>query len=145
MPTGPGVDERRGNHYAKKFQAALLVSPSSFDPLSSRCRSQSSRCRTPGRRSRWLPPGTSTSRRTRRPATPSSRSRGPDSSLSHEETVSTGGLGTSAGLGSQASVAITADGDHLLTVNAGSDDVSIFDVTSGGLELADVQAVATVP
>ncbi|MGH2671352.1 MAG: lactonase family protein, partial [Actinomycetota bacterium] len=41
-------------------------------------------------------------------------------SLSYEETVSTGGLGTSAGLGSQASLAITADGDHLLAVNAGS-------------------------
>jgi hypothetical protein len=34
--------------------------------------------------------------------------RAADGSLSHEETVSTGGLGTSAGLGSQASVAITA-------------------------------------
>ena len=63
----------------------------------------------------------------------------------HEETVSTGGLGTSAGLGSQASVAITADGDHLLAVNAGSNDVSIFDITSGGLELADVQAVGDRP
>jgi hypothetical protein len=40
--------------------------------------------------------------------------RAADGSLSHEETVSTGGLGISAGLGSQASVAITADGDHLL-------------------------------
>jgi 6-phosphogluconolactonase len=71
--------------------------------------------------------------------------RAANGSLSHEETVSTGGLGTSAGLGSQASVAITADGDHLLAVNAGSDDVSIFDITSGGLELADVQAVDDRP
>jgi 6-phosphogluconolactonase (cycloisomerase 2 family) len=65
--------------------------------------------------------------------------------LSYEETVSTGGLGISAGLGSQASLAITADGDHLLAVNAGSDDVSIFDITSGGLELADVQPVGDRP
>jgi 6-phosphogluconolactonase len=71
--------------------------------------------------------------------------RAADGSLSYEETVSTGGLGTSAGLGSQASVAITADGDHLLAVNAGSDDVSIFDITSGGLELADRQAVGDRP
>jgi 6-phosphogluconolactonase (cycloisomerase 2 family) len=71
--------------------------------------------------------------------------RAANGSLSWEETVSTGGLGISAGLGSQASVAITADGDHLLAVNAGSDDVSIFDITSGGLELADVQAVGDRP
>jgi hypothetical protein len=30
-------------------------------------------------------------------------------------------------------------------VNAGSDDVSIFDITSGGLSLADVQAVGDRP
>ena len=71
--------------------------------------------------------------------------RAANGSLSYEETVATGGLGTSAGLGSQASVAITADGDHLLAVNAGSDDVSIFDIMSGGLELADVQPVGDRP
>jgi 6-phosphogluconolactonase len=68
-----------------------------------------------------------------------------DGDLTHEETVATGGLGTSAGLGSQASVAITTDGDHLLAVNAGSDDVSVFDITPGGLELADVQPVGDRP
>lgn len=71
--------------------------------------------------------------------------RGSNGSLTYEETISTGGHGTSAGLGSQASVAITTDGDHLLAVNAGSDDVSIFDITSGGLELADVQPVGDRP
>jgi 6-phosphogluconolactonase len=71
--------------------------------------------------------------------------RAADGSLTHEETVSTGGLGTSAGLGSQASLAITADGDHLLAVNAGSDNVSIFDITSDGLELADKQRVGDRP
>jgi 6-phosphogluconolactonase (cycloisomerase 2 family) len=72
-------------------------------------------------------------------------SRAANGALTYEETVSTGGLGISAGLGSQASLAITADGDHLLAVNAGSDDVSIFDITSGGLELADVQRVGDRP
>jgi 6-phosphogluconolactonase len=71
--------------------------------------------------------------------------RAADGSLTHEETVSTGGRGTSAGLGSQASLAITADGDHLLAVNAGSDNVSIFDITSGGLELEDKQRVGDRP
>jgi 6-phosphogluconolactonase (cycloisomerase 2 family) len=71
--------------------------------------------------------------------------RAADGSLTYEETVSTRGLGTSAGLGSQGSVAITADGDHLLVVNAGSDNVSIFDITSDGLELADKQRVGDRP
>jgi 6-phosphogluconolactonase len=71
--------------------------------------------------------------------------RAADGSLTYEETVSTGGLGISAGLGSQASLAITADGDHLLAVNAGSDNVSIFDITSDGLELADKQRVGDRP
>jgi 6-phosphogluconolactonase (cycloisomerase 2 family) len=71
--------------------------------------------------------------------------RAANGALTSAETVSTGGLGISAGLGSQASLAITTDGDHLLAVNAGSDDVSIFDVTSDGLELADVQPVGDRP
>jgi 6-phosphogluconolactonase (cycloisomerase 2 family) len=71
--------------------------------------------------------------------------RAADGSLTYEETISTGGLGTSAGLGSQASLAITADGDHLLAVNAGSDNVSIFDITTDGLELADKQRVGDRP
>ncbi len=71
--------------------------------------------------------------------------RAANGALTHEETVSTGGLGLGASLGSQAAIAITADGDHLLVVNGGSDDVSIFDITSGGLRLADVQRVGDVP
>lgn len=68
-----------------------------------------------------------------------------DGSLTHDETVATGGLGTSASLGDQGSLAITQDEDHLLVVNAGSDDVSLFEVTGDGLELADVQAVGDRP
>ena len=71
--------------------------------------------------------------------------RAANGALTYEETVSTGGLGISAGLGSQASLAITADGAHLLAVNAGSDNVSILDITSDGLELADKQPVGDRP
>lgn len=68
-----------------------------------------------------------------------------DGSLTLEGTFATGGLGTSAGLGDQGALAITGDEQHLLAVNAGSDDVSLFDVTDVGLELADVQAVGDRP
>ena len=71
--------------------------------------------------------------------------RGADGSLTLEGTFATGGLGTSAGLGDQAALAITADEQHLLAVNAGSDDVSLLDVTDDGLEVADVQAVGDRP
>jgi 6-phosphogluconolactonase len=68
-----------------------------------------------------------------------------DGSLTLAQTVATGGLGLGAGLGSQASIAITADGGHLLAVNAGSDDVSLFDVDADGLHLADVERVGDRP
>jgi DNA-binding beta-propeller fold protein YncE len=68
-----------------------------------------------------------------------------DGRLTHDETVATGGLGTSAGLGDQAAIAITGDERHLLAVNAGSDDVSLFDIDDAGLELADVQPVGDRP
>jgi 6-phosphogluconolactonase len=68
-----------------------------------------------------------------------------DGSLTLEGTFPTGGLGTSAGLGDQGALAITGDEQHLLAVNAGSDDVSLFEVTDDGLELDDVQAVGDLP
>lgn len=68
-----------------------------------------------------------------------------DGSLTLDETVATGGLGTSSGLGDQGALAITEDEEYLLVVNAGSDDVSLFDVTDEGLELEDVQAVGDRP
>lgn len=71
--------------------------------------------------------------------------RGADGTLTLEESVATGGLGTGVGLGSQAPIAITADGSGLLVVNGGSDDVSSFDVTADGLELVDVEAVGDRP
>jgi 6-phosphogluconolactonase len=72
--------------------------------------------------------------------------RAADGSLTQDQAVGTGGTGIApTGLGSQASVAITADGDNLLAVNAGSDDVSLFEITTDGLELADVTGVGDRP
>lgn len=71
--------------------------------------------------------------------------RAADGRLTRAETVATGGLGTSAGLGDQAALAITADERHLLVANAGSDDVSLFEIGDDGLELADVQSVGDRP
>lgn len=47
----------------------------------------------------------------------------------------TGGLGTGGGLGNQG--ALATDGDFLLVVNPGSDDVSVFREFRGDLELVD--------
>src|SRR5262245_5288367 len=51
----------------------------------------------------------------------------------------TGGLGTGGGLGNQGGVVLTDDGQWLLVVNAGSDDVSVFavDFEAGSLRLVD--------
>src|SRR5271163_274930 len=38
----------------------------------------------------------------------------------------TGGTGSGGGLGSQGSIAMSADGDSLYVVNAGSDNISVF-------------------
>lgn len=44
----------------------------------------------------------------------------------------TGGLGTGAGLGSQGAIALSESGHWLLAVNAGSDDVTVFEVRPDG-------------
>jgi 6-phosphogluconolactonase (cycloisomerase 2 family) len=66
--------------------------------------------------------------------------RAADGSLTADAPVATGGDGTGAGLGNQAALALTKDGNWLLVVNPGSDDVSAFRVGPGGLELRDVAA-----
>ncbi|HKI81009.1 MAG TPA: hypothetical protein VKA04_05135, partial [Pseudodesulfovibrio sp.] len=63
--------------------------------------------------------------------------RAADGSLTPGGAVPTGGNGTDAGLGNQGALALTDNGRILLVVNPGSDDVSSFRVTPGGLELAD--------
>jgi 6-phosphogluconolactonase (cycloisomerase 2 family) len=62
--------------------------------------------------------------------------RAPSGELTPAGTVSTGGLGTGAGLGSQGAVALSGNGRWLFAVNAGSDDVSVMEVYNGGAELA---------
>jgi 6-phosphogluconolactonase (cycloisomerase 2 family) len=61
-----------------------------------------------------------------------------DGSLSHQETVSTGGLGSGAPLGSQGAVILRENGRRLFVVNAGSNQVSVFAVRNRGLQLLDV-------
>jgi 6-phosphogluconolactonase len=63
--------------------------------------------------------------------------RGPDGSLSEPVSFATGGAGTGAGLGSQGALVLTGNGRWLLAVNAGSDELSVFLVTSKGLFLTD--------
>ena len=58
--------------------------------------------------------------------------RSADGSLSSPAYFATGGLGSGAGLGSQGSVTLSADGNWLLVVNAGSNEVSSFAVGDDG-------------
>ncbi len=57
---------------------------------------------------------------------------GPGAPLLLEESVSTQGLGTDAGLGSQGAVALSGNGRWLFAVNAGSDDITTFRVGHEG-------------
>ena len=61
--------------------------------------------------------------------------RGADGSLSWSSKVATGGTGAGSGLGSQGALALSDDGRWLFAVNAGSNDVSAFQVTASGLSL----------
>src|SRR5438445_3861559 len=58
--------------------------------------------------------------------------RGADGRVTAAGTVSTGGTGTGASLGSQSAVTLSDDGRWLFAVNAGSNDVSVFSVSPGG-------------
>ena len=49
----------------------------------------------------------------------------------------TQGVGSGGGLGNQGAIVLSDDGETLLAVNAGSDDVSVFRVHANGLTLAD--------
>jgi 6-phosphogluconolactonase (cycloisomerase 2 family) len=71
--------------------------------------------------------------------------RAADGTLTYDETVSTGGLGLGASLGSQGALTVTDDERHLLVVNGGSDDVSILAITDAGLVLTDVEPVGDLP
>jgi len=62
--------------------------------------------------------------------------RGADGRLTSAGSFATGGTGTGAGLGSQGAVVLSENGRFLFAVNAGSNDVSVFDVRPSGLSLA---------
>ncbi|PYV66490.1 MAG: 3-carboxymuconate cyclase, partial [Acidobacteria bacterium] len=47
--------------------------------------------------------------------------------------VTTGGTGTGAGLSSQGAVLLSHDGHWLFVCNAGSDEISVFEITPGNL------------
>jgi 6-phosphogluconolactonase len=67
--------------------------------------------------------------------------RGADGRLAPLGRFATGGRGTGKPhLPSQSSIVLSGDGDRLLVVNAGSDDLSLFGVEEGGLALADRRA-----
>ena len=52
-----------------------------------------------------------------------------DGSLTLASIVSTGGLGTGAGLGNQGALALSDGGRWLYAVNAGSNDISVLSVS----------------
>jgi 6-phosphogluconolactonase len=60
-----------------------------------------------------------------------------DGQLTPAGSFSTGGLGTGAGLGNQGGLVLTANNDWLFVVNAGSNEVSVFEVRANGLTLTD--------
>jgi 6-phosphogluconolactonase (cycloisomerase 2 family) len=61
--------------------------------------------------------------------------RSADGDLSNAVAFASGGDGTGAGLGNQASLILTQDHRRLYAVNAGSDDISAFEVDRTGLQL----------
>ena len=64
--------------------------------------------------------------------------------LSMSGSYATGGTGTGSGLGSQGAVVLS--NGFLFAVNAGSDEVSVMNVSSGGLSVADkVSSGGTMP
>jgi len=60
-----------------------------------------------------------------------------DGSLRFADRYDTGGLGSGGGLGNQGGIVLSNDERWLLVVNAGSGEVSVFDVGADGLSLAD--------
>jgi len=58
--------------------------------------------------------------------------------LTPAEQFATGGNGTGSGLGNQGGVVLSQNNRWLLVVNAGSNNVSMFDVAADGLHLVDL-------
>lgn len=64
-------------------------------------------------------------------------SRSANGELTFSESFPTGGLGTGTGLGNQGGLILSADDDWLFVVNAGSNEVSVFEVRPKGLKHTD--------
>jgi 6-phosphogluconolactonase len=64
--------------------------------------------------------------------------RSADGRLLPQRTFPTGGTGTGAGLGSQGSLALSQNLQWLFATNAGSSQISVFQVTDDGLVLSDI-------
>jgi len=64
--------------------------------------------------------------------------RSAEGTLAYQDAFATGGAGSGAGLGSQGSVVLSENGRWLYSVNAGSNQVSVFSVKKDGLELVTV-------
>lgn len=64
-------------------------------------------------------------------------SRSPWGKLAPAGSFPTGGTGTGTGLGNQGGLILSADAQWLFAVNAGSDEISAFEVRANGLRLAD--------
>lgn len=62
-------------------------------------------------------------------------SRATDGTVTLDSYVATGGSGTGSGLGNQEAVVLSGDQRFLFVVNAGSNDLSVFEVTEDGLVL----------
>jgi 6-phosphogluconolactonase (cycloisomerase 2 family) len=60
-----------------------------------------------------------------------------DGSLRYSATYDTGGVGSGGGLGNQGGVVLSDNGQWLLVVNAGSNELSVFRVGADGLTLTD--------
>lgn len=65
--------------------------------------------------------------------------RAADGRLTARAPIPTGGTGTGAGLGSQGAVVTSENGNWVLAVNPGSDEVSLFAVRGGQIALVDTQ------
>lgn len=63
-----------------------------------------------------------------------------DGTLTAAGSVATGGTGTGSGLGSQGALVLSRNERLLFAVNAGSNDISVFEVRRNGLTLVDREA-----
>jgi 6-phosphogluconolactonase len=63
--------------------------------------------------------------------------RGEDGALTNPSYFATDGLGSGTSLGNQGGLGLSEDGNMLLVINAGSDEISAFRVNSDGLKLTD--------